>query len=237
MRAGSGDRDEPPPLPVGEPVPGGAAGRPARAPLAGRYVRLEPLDPAAHGDALWRAAYDGSDEARRMWTYLSYGPFADPPEMRAWLDTVAPSEDPMFFAVIDPDGPLGMASFLNVDAEMRRLEIGHLWYAPRAQRTEANTEAAYLMMREAFDRLGYRRVEWKTDALNERSRDAALRLGFTFEGVFRHHMVVKGRNRDSAWYSVIAPEWPAVREALERWLAAPAADRPSHASLRAGPDR
>jgi RimJ/RimL family protein N-acetyltransferase len=117
-----------------------------------------------------------------------------------------------------------MASFLNVRPEMRVLEVGHIWYAPEAQRTAANTEATYLMLRDAFD-LGYRRAEWKCDALNERSRRAALRLGFRFEGVFRQHMVVKDRNRDTAWYAVLDGEWPAVRTNLERWLAAPPAGR------------
>ena len=125
-----------------------------------------------------------------------------------------------------------MAAFMNVVPEHRRLEIGHIWYAPSAQRTEANTEAAYLMIREAFDELGNRRVEWKCDALNERSRAAALRLGFTFEGVFRKHMIVRGRNRDSAWFSLLDTEWPAAQDALERWLDAIRARRPPVAPRR-----
>jgi RimJ/RimL family protein N-acetyltransferase len=133
-------------------------------------------------------------------------------------------------------GPVGMAAFMNIVPEHRRLEIGHIWYAPSAQRTEANTEAAYLMMREAFDELGYRRVEWKCDALNERSRAAALRLGFAFEGVFRKHMIVRGRSRDSAWFSLLDAQWPAARAALERWLDADPERRPPLASLR-GEDR
>lgn len=221
-----------PPFPVGEPVEGGAARAPERRQLAGRYVSLEPVDPAAHGEALWRAAHDSSAEAIEMWTYMPYGPFEDADLMRAWLEEVAPSDDPLFLAVTGDEGPIGMASFLNSDAAMRRIEIGHIWYAPRAQRSEANTEAIYLMLREAFDRLGHRRVEWKCDALNERSRVAALRLGFTFEGVFRQHMVVKGRNRDTAWFSMLDREWPAAREAFERWLAAERDDRPPLASLR-----
>jgi RimJ/RimL family protein N-acetyltransferase len=125
---------------------------------------------------------------------------------------------------------------MNVVPEHRRLEIGHIWYAPSAQRTEANTEAAYLMLREAFDQFGYRRVEWKCDALNGRSRAAALRLGFTFEGVFRKHMIVGGRSRDSAWFSLLDMEWRAARDALERWLDADPERRPPLASLR-GKDR
>jgi RimJ/RimL family protein N-acetyltransferase len=205
---------------------------PGLRPLVGRYVSLVPVDPGAHGESLWRAAHDGSEEATAMWTYMPYGPFDDAARMRTWLEEVAPSTDPLFLAVTGNEGPIGMASFLNADAAMRRIEIGHIWYAPKAQRSEANTESAYLMLREAFERLGHRRVEWKCDALNERSRVAALRLGFTFEGVFRQHMVVKGRNRDTAWFSMLDREWPAAREAFERWLAAEREGRPSLASLR-----
>ena len=220
-------------LPVGDPVEDRSARSPGREPLEGRYVSLVSLDAAAHAEPLWRASHDGSEEAARMWTYLGYGPFADAEQMRAWLASIEPSEDPTFLTVVTNAGdPVGVVSFLNVDAAMRKIELGHIWYAPSAQRTEANTEVAYLMMREAFDAWGYRRVEWKCDALNARSRAAALRLGFTFEGVFRNHMVVKGRNRDTAWFSVIDQEWPAVRAALERWLAAPAHERPPLASLR-----
>ncbi len=141
-----------------------------------------------------------------------YEPFADRAAMREWLDGCAASSDPLFMTIESRDaGPVGMAAFMNIVPEHRRLEIGHIWYAPSAQRTEANTEAAYLMMREAFDELGYRRVEWKCDALNARSRAAALRLGFTFEGVFRAHMIVRGRNRDSAWFSLLDTEWPAAQ--------------------------
>jgi RimJ/RimL family protein N-acetyltransferase len=221
------------PPPVGEPVEGGPARRPERRRLEGRYVALEPVLPAAHTEALWTAGHDGNVEAPATWTYMPYGPFRDAREMGAWLEEIASSEDPLFLVVVGMDhGPVGMASFLNADAEMRRIELGHIWYGPRAQRTEANTEAAYLMLRESFERLGNRRVEWKCDALNERSRAAALRLGFTFEGVFRHHMVVKGRNRDTAWFSMLEEEWPAAREAFERWLAARADERPPLASLR-----
>jgi RimJ/RimL family protein N-acetyltransferase len=220
-------------LPVGEPVDGVDARPPSREPLEGRFVTLEPLEPR-HAERLWRAAHDGTPEAKRMWTYMPYGPFASVPEMRSWMEGVAGSTDPMFFTVLEGEErmPIGMASFLNVDTAMRHIELGHIWFAPRAQRSEANTETAYLMMREAFERLGYRRVEWKCDALNARSRDAALRLGFTFEGVFRRHMIVKGRNRDTAWFSVTDAEWPGVRSALERWLASEPADRPSLTSLR-----
>jgi RimJ/RimL family protein N-acetyltransferase len=129
-------------------------------------------------------------------------------------------------------GPSGVVSFMNVEPEMRHLELGHIWYAPAVQRTEANTETIFLMLRESFEELGHRRVEWKCDALNARSRAAAERLGFTFEGLFRQHMIVKGRNRDTAWYSMLDIEWSRARDAFERWLDAPAGERPSLASLR-----
>ena len=166
-------------------------------------MQVRPLDPEADAETLWDVSHDGSAQADRLWTYM-YDPFADRAAMRAWLDGCAASSDPLFMTVVSRAvGPVGMAAFMNVVSEHRRLEIGHIWYAPSAQRTEANTEAAYLMLREAFDELGYRRVEWKCDALNERSRAAALRLGFTFEGVFRKHMIVRGRSRDSAWFSLL----------------------------------
>jgi RimJ/RimL family protein N-acetyltransferase len=221
-------------LPVGEPVDAEPARPPERRPLDGRYVGVRPLDPDADAEPLWDVSHDGSPQADRLWTYM-YEPFADRAAMREWLEVCAASRDPLFMTIESRDaGPVGMAAFLNIVPEHRRLEIGHIWYAPSAQRTEANTETAYLMMREAFDELGYRRVEWKCDALNARSRAAALRLGFTFEGVFRAHMIVRGRNRDSAWFSLLDTEWPAVRDALERWLGTDPERRPPLASLREG---
>ena len=219
-------------LPVGEPVDTEPARPPQRRPLEGRYVRVRPLEPANDAEPLWDGSHDGSPQADRLWTYM-YEPFADRAAMREWLDGCAASSDPLFMTIESRDaGPVGMAAFMNIAPEHRRLEIGHIWYAPSAQRTEANTEAAYLMMREAFDELGYRRVEWKCDALNARSRAAALRLGFTFEGVFRAHMIVRERNRDSAWFSLLDTEWPAAGKALERWLDADRDRRPPLSSLR-----
>ncbi|HZD16654.1 MAG TPA: GNAT family protein [Actinomycetota bacterium] len=219
-------------LRLGPPVDGREALDPRRGPLEGRFVSLEPIDAEVHGGPLWRAA----GGAERVWTYLPYGPFAEERQMREWLRTCTGSEDPRFYTVVSrAAGPIGMASFLNVDTAMRHLELGHIWYAPGAQRTEANTETVHLMLREAFDVLGHRRVEWKCDALNARSRAAALRLGFTFEGVFRNHMIVKGRNRNTAWYAMIDEEWPRARSALERWLEAEPTSRPPLASLRDQP--
>lgn len=207
------DHHEPP---VGEPVPALEVLRPSRVPLHGSFVSLEPIDPDRHAAGLFDAGH-GSPEAAALWTYLPYGPFPDAGAMQRWLSTLPGADDPLFFAVVRDGSPVGMTSFLNVDTSMRRLELGHIWFGPRAQRTEANTESAFLMLGWAFD-AGYRRAEWKCDALNARSRAAAERLGFTFEGVFRRHMVVKEHNRDTAWFSIVDVEWPPIRARLASWL-------------------
>ena len=203
-------------LPVGEPVSGLEVARPPRTPLEGSFVALEPIDPDRHAESLFDAGH-GSPAAEALWTYMPYGPFEDVATMRAWLSTLPGSDDPLFFAVVRDGAAVGMTSFLNIDTAMRRLELGHIWFGPNAQRTEANTESAFLMLGWAFE-AGYRRAEWKCDALNVRSRAAAERLGFTFEGVFRRHMIVKGRNRDTAWFSIVDGEWPEVRARLGSWL-------------------
>lgn len=208
-------------LPVGERVGRvGAADSPRRGPLAGRHVTLRPLVPDADAPELYARSH-GSPRGVDLWTYMAYGPFPDPGAMLEWMRRCAESEDPLFLCVEEAGRRLGMVAFMNIRPDMRVLELGNIWYAPEAQRTPVNTEAAYLMLREAFDVLGYRRVEWKCDALNERSRRAALRLGFRFEGVFRQHMIIKGRNRDTAWYALLDGDWPRVRSNLERFLAAP----------------
>ena len=140
--------------------------------------------------------------------------------MEIWLQHQALSRDPLFFTVFENSAnkQVGLVSFLAIVPEMRRLELGHIWYAPAAQRTKVNTETIYLMLSEAFDRLNYRRVEWKCDALNARSRAAALRLGFSYEGLFRQHLIYKGRNRDTAWFAMLDYEWPAIKKNMERWL-------------------
>ena len=185
----------------------------------GRFVVLSPIDPQVDAAELYRCAH-GSDTKERIWTYMSYGPFDSAHGMQRWLEVGAKSKDPLFFTVHHRESKLrvGLVSFLNIISDMRRLELGHIWYSIDAQRSNVNTEAVYLMLCEAFDRLKYRRVEWKCDSLNERSRLAALRLGFQFEGVFRQHMIVKDRNRDTAWYSMLDNEWAGVKQNMEMWL-------------------
>jgi len=207
-------------LPVGFPVPGWTPRpRPSRAPMAGRWCRLEPLDPGRHARLLFEAY--SLDAAQLNWTYLSVGPFGTPDEYTRWVEKAAQSEDPLFHAVVDAESEAaaGVAAFLRIDPANGVIEIGHLNFSPRLQRTRAATEAIALMLRRAFDELGYRRVEWKCDSLNAASRRAAERFGFTFEGVFRQAMVYKGRNRDTAWYSIVDREWPPLRAAFEAWLA------------------
>ena len=205
--------------PVGHLVPGWTARtRPAARPMTGRFCRLEPLDPARHADDLYRA--NRADEKGRMWTYLAYGPFDSLTSYRTWLEGVAGREDPLFFAIIDGQGrAVGVASFLRIDPSAGTIEVGHLAFSPTVQATTAATEAMALMMRTVFDDLGYRRYEWKCDSLNAASRRAAQRLGFVYEGTFRQAVVVKGRNRDTAWFSITDAEWPRLAAAYDRWLA------------------
>lgn len=204
--------------PVGPPVPAWKSPpRPPRATLEGRHCRLEPLDAAHHAAALHAA--NSLDRDGRMWTYLQFGPFGSLGEYRAWLDAREASADPLFFTIVDRASGLaaGLASYLRIEPANGSIEVGHLQFSPRLQRTTAATEALYLMLKQVFD-LGYRRCEWKCDALNAASRRAAERLGFTFEGIFRQAMVYKGRNRDTAWYSIIDSEWPGLDAAFRRWL-------------------
>jgi len=193
--------------------------------LVGHAARLEPLDPARHAKQLYAASHgsgpDGAPADGSLWTYMPYGPFADEAAMRGWLEGVAASRDPLFFAVIDEatGDAAGMASYLRNEPAHGVIEIGHIWFGPRLQRSRAASEAIFLLQRHAFEELGVRRLEWKCNSQNAGSRRAALRFGFTFEGIFRQHMVIKGRNRDSAWYALLDSEWPAVKAIFERWLA------------------
>jgi RimJ/RimL family protein N-acetyltransferase len=201
-----------------EPLPSGQA--PERAPLTGQATRLEPVEVAAHADSLYRLSHARPEDAA-LWTYLAYGPFPDQDAFARWLEERGRSSDPLFFAIVERAGgaAAGMASYLNIVPANGCIEIGHIWFAPPLQKTRGATEAIFLLMRHAFDDLRYRRLEWKCDALNQASRRAAARFGFAYEGTFRQHMIVKGRNRDTAWFALLDHEWPAVRAAFERWLA------------------
>jgi RimJ/RimL family protein N-acetyltransferase len=195
--------------------------RPDQRELHGRFVHLAPLDPARHGDDLWQAL-QGPDSDPALWDYLPYGPFSQRAGFNSWLAGNASSRDPLFYAVLDKASgkALGLFSYLRITPQDGCIEIGHVAFGAPMQRTPGATEAIYLLARHAFDDLGYRRLEWKCDAANARSMRAAERFGFSAEGLFRQHRVVKGRNRDTAWFAIIDGDWPAVREAFQRWLAA-----------------
>ncbi len=203
--------------PIGRPVDGAfPRPLPPRSPNEGRFVRLEPLT-VAHAAGLYEVFAE--DAGGRGWTYLPRGPFADLADAEAWAATAEQSRDPLYFAICAPDGtPLGFCSYLRIDPANGVIEVGFIHLSPRLQRTAAATEAMYLMMARAFDELGYRRYEWKCDALNMPSRRAAQRLGFSYEGTFRQAVIVKGRNRDTAWFSIIDGEWPALRARFQAWL-------------------
>ncbi|CAA9543042.1 MAG: Protein export cytoplasm protein SecA ATPase RNA helicase [uncultured Thermomicrobiales bacterium] len=204
---------------LGAPLDWSPVEAPARIVLTGARVRLEPLDPERHGREMFAA--QGSDADPDLWTWMSSGPYDDEHTFRRYLETAATGDDPMFFAILDEasEDASGVAAFLRIDPANGVVEIGHIWFGSRLQRTPAATESLFLLARHAFDGLGYRRLEWKCNALNSRSRRAAVRFGFSYEGTFRQHMVVKGRNRDTAWYAIVDDEWPPVRAAFEAWLA------------------
>jgi RimJ/RimL family protein N-acetyltransferase len=185
--------------------------------LQGAYCRLEPLNTDLHAVALFAA--NSTDVAGRMWTYLSDGPFAEFAAYEGWMLGICKRPDLRLFAIVDGNTqkPVGAAAYLRIQPEAGSIEVGHLMYSPLLQRSRAATEAMYLLMTHAFS-LGYRRYEWKCNALNGPSRKAALRLGFVFEGVFRQAMISKGRNRDTAWFSIIDSEWPALQSAFRQWL-------------------
>lgn len=205
--------------PIGFPVPDWTPRPlPPRTPMTGRWCRVEPLDIDRHAPELHEANLEGDGS---NWTYLMAGPFEDLERYRAWLRTMAAGGDPLFHAIVDAQTgkAVGLAAYLRIDANNGVIEVGHINYSPRLQRTVAATEAMVLMMRRVFDELGYRRYEWKCDDLNAPSHAAARRLGFTYEGLFRQALVYKGRNRDSAaWYSIIDSEWPALKQSFEKWL-------------------
>ncbi|EFX01831.1 gcn5-related n-acetyltransferase [Grosmannia clavigera kw1407] len=206
-------------LPIGPLVDATPATRPSHTTLAGRLVTLVPLDAEAHGAALFAATAGPGQDA--LWLYMGDGPYASLDTFREALRQKAASLDPLFFTIISNKTrePVGYASYLRIDPANRAVEVGNIMFSRALQRTAAATEALFLLARHAFDVLGFRRYEWKCNALNAPSRRAAERLGFVFEGVFRQHMIVKGRNRDTAWFSMLVDEWPARKAAFERWLA------------------
>jgi RimJ/RimL family protein N-acetyltransferase len=215
--------------PVGDSLPGWTPPAfPPREPMEGRYCRLEPLA-RVHARGLWEA--NAHDAEGRNWTYLTHGPYPTFEAYQRWLESAAEQRDPQFFAIVarpTPDrlptpaprvaSPLGVASLMRIDPPNGVIEVGGINFSPLLQRTPAATEAMYLMMRRVFE-LGYRRYEWKCDALNAPSRRAAQRFGFSYEGVFRQAIVTKGRNRDTAWYACVDRDWPALKAAFEQWLA------------------
>lgn len=208
------------PLPVGDPIETPSTiDTPQRIEYKGQYITLSPLSPETDVHDLFACSH-GTEAREQVWTYMGYGPFKNAVSMQHWLEEIKDSKDPIFLTVKDQasNQPIGMVSFLNIVPDARRLELGHIWYGPNAQKTCANTEATCLMLCEAFDHLNYRRVEWKCDSLNERSRSAALRLGFKYEGLFRQHLIVKNRNRDTTWFSMLNTEWPTIKKNMEQWL-------------------
>ncbi len=199
---------------VGEPVDWTRARRPDRTPLVGRYVTLRSVDPVGDAEPLYEASRDPA-----IWIYLFDGPYETLDEFRRSLEAAAPLEDPFRYTILRDGRPQGMASYARIKPDHGVIELANIWFGSPMQRTAAATEAIYLLARNAFEQLGYRRVEWKCDSLNAGSRRAAERFGFTFEGVFAQHMVVKGRNRDTAWFAITDTRWPVVRDAFQAWLA------------------
>ena len=193
------------------------APRPQRITLEGRFVRLEPLN-AAHAEALWNATRGPENDA--LWDYLFAGPFADRVSFDHYIEAKSSTGDPLFFAIIDrvSGQATGLSALMRIEPAHRVIEVGNILFAPAFQRTPGATEAMYLLARYIFEDLGYRRYEWKCNAQNQPSRRAALRLGFQFEGIFRQHMIVKGRSRDTAWFAMLDTDWPVCKAAFERWL-------------------
>ena len=206
--------------PVGRPLDWRAAARPRPIVLEGRYVRLRPVDAAADAPSLFAQSHPPIADPG-LWTYLFNGPYRDAGELRGELEPAERSQDPLTFTLLPrpDDQPAGLASYMRIAPEHGVIEVGGIWFGASLQRSTAASEVIYLLAAHAFDELGYRRLEWKCDALNQASRRAAERFGFRFEGVFRQHMVIKGRNRDTAWYAITDDEWPAVSDGFRAWLA------------------
>lgn len=209
-----------PPPPVGTPLPDWTPRPwPPGTSMKGRFVTVELLDPERHADDLFAVAREDRDG--RNWTYMPYGPFADKAAHRSWVEDMYAGKDPFLHAVIDnaTGKAVGTLSFMRIQPEIGVIEIGHIVFSPRIQRTPGATETIWLMLTRAFDELGYRRCEWKCDSLNAPSRAAARRFGFRFEGIFRQATIYKGRNRDTAWFSIVDKEWPHLAPIYRQWLA------------------
>jgi RimJ/RimL family protein N-acetyltransferase len=196
------------------------AREPQRTVLHGIRVRLEPIDAGRHATQLYAASH-GPEADPRLWDYMSVGPFADEARFTNWVEGCAASNDPLFHAVVDQatGRALGVVSYMRIAAGQGVIEIGNIWFGTGLPKTPAATETIFILARHVFDDLGYRRLEWKCNALNEPSRRAALRFGFSYEGLFRQHMVIKGRNRDTTWFAMTDGDWPAIKTAFETWLA------------------
>ncbi|MBN9433694.1 MAG: GNAT family N-acetyltransferase [Bosea sp.] len=203
-------------LPLGDLVDPVPAATPARTVLEGTSVSIVPFDVEEHSAALFEATATHDD----LWAYMGQGPFGDLASFVDYYAVAAEKTDPLLFTILERESgrPLGHATYLRIAPNDRVIEVGNILYTPALQRTRGATEAMYLMARHAFEDLGYRRYEWKCNALNAPSRRAALRLGFTYEGTFRQHMIVKGRNRDTAWFAMLDSEWPSIKAAFEAWL-------------------
>ena len=204
---------------IGNAVDPTPAPRPQPTVLTGRVVTLRPFDRPSQAEALYEATH--GPEKEDLWRYMSEGPFPSRAAFDTEFQKKEKSTDPLFFAIVDnvTGVPVGQASYLRIEPAHRVIEVGNIVFTPALQRSCGATEAMYLMARHAFNDLGYRRYEWKCNALNRPSRRAALRLGFVFEGVFRQHMIIKGRNRDTAWFSITDSEWPLRQANFEQWLA------------------
>jgi RimJ/RimL family protein N-acetyltransferase len=205
--------------PLGEELDWVPVEHPAHTQLRGSHILLRPVKAGTDAAALYAVSHPPHGE-QAIWTYLPDGPYESPEHLREALTWAQSSQDPLYFTLEELSGqrPLGLASYLRITPQFGVIEIGHIWFGAELQRTTAATEAIFLLARHAFDDLGYRRLEWKCNALNAASRRSAERFGFTFEGVFRQHQIVKGRNRDTAWYAITDREWPAIRAGFENWL-------------------
>jgi RimJ/RimL family protein N-acetyltransferase len=205
--------------PLGAEVSWEPVERPAPRSLQGAHILVRPVDPARDAEPLYAVSHPPEGDPA-IWAYLPDGPYESPGHLGEMLTWAGASDDPLYFTLVErrDERPVGQASYLRMKPEFGTIEIGHIWFGVPLQRTTAATEAIYLLARHVFDDLGYRRLEWKCNALNAPSRRAAERFGFSFEGVFRNHQVIKGRNRDTAWYGMTDDDWPAIRSAFQAWL-------------------